>query len=63
MCFLPSAPKVPTMPERQAMQTPQDPVDARTSLNAMKRRGFFASIMTGPQGALGSPSVTTLGGG
>jgi hypothetical protein len=46
------------MPERQAVQAPQDPVDQRTSLNARRRRGFWASIMTSPQGVSGPPSVT-----
>lgn len=58
MCVIPKAPKVPTLPERQPVQAPQDPVDARTSLNASRRRGFWASIMTSPRGVSGPPSVT-----
>lgn len=56
-------PKIPPMVERQAMQAPDDPVDRRAGLNARRRRGMWAAIMTGPRGILGSPKVTGLGAG
>jgi hypothetical protein len=62
MCVFPKAPKIPVTPERQATQVPQDPMGNRTSLNARRRRGFWASIMTGPQGVSGPPSVTGTSG-
>lgn len=62
MCVFPKAPKIPALPERQAVQVPQDPVDARASLNTRRRRGFWASIMTSPQGAAGRPAVTGTSG-
>lgn len=49
---------MPVPVERQAMQVPQDPINTRTSLNAQRKRGFWASIMTSPQGVSGPPSVT-----
>ncbi len=58
-----SVPKTPPAVERQAVQTPQDPVDQRVGLNARRRRGMWASIMTSPRGVLGAPSVTALGAG
>ena len=63
MCVVPKAPKVPVMPERQAIQVPNDPTATRTSLNARMRRGVWASIMTGPQGVSGPPKVTGTGAG
>lgn len=57
MCLI-RAPKIPTPAERQAVQVPKDPHDRRTGLNALRRRGMWASILTGPQG-LGAPPVTT----
>lgn len=63
MCVLPKAPKIPATPERQAMQVPHDPIDRRTGLNARRRRGLWASIMTGPRGVAGPPSVTGTSGG
>ena len=58
MCVLPKAPKIPQVPERQAVQAPADPIDTRVGLNARKRRGMWASIMTSPRGVSGAPSVT-----
>lgn len=61
MCLF-SAPKIPAtppIPERQAVQAPQTAIDKRTGLNSRLRRGFWASIMTSPQGvAGGAPRVT-----
>ena len=62
MCVLPKAPKVPVLPERQQVQVPEQPADAPRSLNARRKRGFYASIMTSAQGAQGSPSVTGVPG-
>ena len=58
MCVFPKAPKPPVMPERQAVQVPQDSTDERAGLNSRRRRGFWASIMTSPQGVAGKPNVT-----
>lgn len=58
MCVIPSTPKIPTPVERQAVQVPQDPVDSRTGLSAQRKRGFWSSIMTSPQGVSGPPAVT-----
>lgn len=63
MCILPKAPKVPVLPERQAVQVPKDPTDARTGLNARRRRGMWASIFTSPQGVTAMPTVTGSGSG
>lgn len=58
MCVF-SKPKAPPPPaERQATQAPKDAVDERTGLSARRRRGFWASIMTSPQGVSGAPTVT-----
>lgn len=59
MCVVPKVPKVPVMPERQALQVPNDPTSQRTSINARMRRGLYASIMTGPQGVPGGPPKVT----
>lgn len=59
MCLIPHAPKIPTVPERQAVQTPQDPVDTRVGLNAKRRRGMWASIFTSPRGVQGAAPTTT----
>jgi hypothetical protein len=46
----------------QAMQAPKDLTPNKdASLN--RRRGFFASIFTGPQGITAAPTVTGSGGG
>jgi hypothetical protein len=59
MCVIPKAPKAPVIPERQAVQAPQDAVDQRTGLNARRRRGMWASIFTSPRGVVtGAPNVT-----
>ena len=64
----PPKPKDPApIPERQAMQLPDDGATSiRTDDIATRRRGMMATVMTGPSG-LGSPpsttaSSTTLGG-
>lgn len=59
ICVLPKTPKIPPVPERQAVQTPADPIDQRVGLNARKRRGMWASIFTSPRGVQGgAPTVT-----
>jgi hypothetical protein len=58
MCLI-RAPKIPTTPERQAMQVPKDPYDRRTGLNARRRRGMWASVLTGPLGLGTAPNVTS----
>lgn len=59
---MPKTPKVPTIPERQAVKLP----DAGAPIGkdaSMRRRAIMAGIMTSPQGVLGSPNVSkpTLG--
>jgi len=61
MCIVPKAPKIPPPVERQAQQPAQEPMDRRTGLHMRKRRGFWASIMTGPKGLTGLPRVTGSG--
>lgn len=56
--MIPRAPKVPTIPERQAVQTPVDAVSNRVGLNAKRRRGMWAAIMTSPRGTAGPPATT-----
>lgn len=47
------------VPERQAVQTPQDALDLTSGFNARRRRGLWASIMTSPQGISGGPPRVT----
>jgi len=58
MCVIPKAPKVPVPVERQAVQVPTTPADQAQGLNTRRRRGFWSSIMTSPQGVSGPPAVT-----
>lgn len=61
MCI--STPKVPTLPERQAVQLPDNGApEARLNLLARRRRGLYASILTSPQGALGNAHVSGVSG-
>lgn len=63
MCMF-SAPKIstpaPTPPvERQPVQVPKEMVNSADGKQLRRyRRGFWASIMTSPQGASGPVSVT-----
>lgn len=61
MC-LPKTPNVPTMPERQAIKLPDEGLEV-TRDSSKRRRAIMAGIITSPQGALGSPNVSspTLG--
>ena len=61
MCVFPKVPTIPQLPERQAVQAPQEPMLNGKSLSR-RRRGFWASIMTSPQGASGAPTVTGVSG-
>lgn len=64
MCVLPKAPKIPPQVERQAMQVPQEWAGSRAGgLNARRRRGLWASIMTSPKGIAGPPTVTGVSSG
>lgn len=58
MC-IPSAPDVPTVPERQAAKAP-DKGQTADRVDAAKRRrmSYAASILTSPQGVMGAPSTT-----
>ena len=54
-----SAPEPPPPPAaRQQMKTPQDSTPQGLSETLRNRRGFWASIMTSPQGVTGAPTVT-----
>jgi hypothetical protein len=61
MCFF-SAPKMPAAPQPAVMQPTQAPKDmtqkGKTSTDQLRRRGFWASIYTGPQGVAVSPMTT-----
>ena len=64
MCF--SAPKIAPPPppaQFQAMQAPKDLTAKKDGSRMNRRRGFFASIFTGPQGIASAPTVTGTGGG
>lgn len=58
-------PDVPTIPERQATQLPDNGSTAsQVDANAKRRRGLYASILTSPTGTMGAPNVSgtsTLG--
>jgi hypothetical protein len=59
MClFHPKTPDIPAPVERQMMQAPKMPNDGASGLNKKFRRGFWANVMTSPQGAPGQVSVT-----
>lgn len=67
MCFF-SAPKIPTPPQPaqfQPMQAPKDLTQGKAIRDALRRRGFMASIMNvgGAQGITSAPTVTGTGGG
>lgn len=63
MCISAKAPDVPTIPERQATKLPDMGATAdRTGLMARRRRGLYASILTSPQGALGTANVSGVTG-
>lgn len=65
MCIFSSA-KIPTPPAAasfQPTQTPKDLTNGKSTTNAMKRRGLFASIFTAPQGIAISPTTTGTAGG
>lgn len=58
MC-MPSTPDVPTVPERQAAKLPDNGSTAsRTGSATNRRHALMATILTGPGGALGSPTTT-----
>ena len=63
MCVsTPRAPDVPKLPERQAAKLPDNGSTApRADEIARRRRALMATVLTGPNGALGVPSTTSLG--
>lgn len=63
MCIgVPKAPDVPTLPERQSAKLPDNGSTApRADEAARRRRALMATVLTGPSGALGTPSTTSLG--
>jgi hypothetical protein len=63
MCL--SAPKIKPPPppaQMQSMQQPKDMSNVKGN-SALRRRGMWASIFTGPQGITSSPNVTGTSGG
>jgi hypothetical protein len=55
-------PDVPTVPERQASKLPDGGNTASRTQDALKRRrALMATVLTGPNGVLGNPSVTAQG--
>lgn len=65
MCFFstPTIPPPPVPAQFQAMQAPKDMTQGKTLRDTFRRRGFFASLFTGPQGITSAPKVTGTGGG
>lgn len=64
MCVSTPNQKIPTVPERQAIQQPDNGAPASSDTNnATRRRAIMAGLITGPQGVLGSPTTAkaTLG--
>jgi hypothetical protein len=64
MCF--SAPKIKPPPppaQMQSMQQPKDMSLTKGNSSALRRRGMWASIFTGPQGIASAPNVTGTSGG
>lgn len=51
-------PSVPSIPERQAAKQPQTAAADSSGDQRRKRMMYAASILTTPQGAMGSPNTT-----
>lgn len=63
MCVSAKAPEVPPIPERQSVRLPDNGATAaRSDFLAKRRRGLYASILTTPQGALGSANLSSASG-
>lgn len=62
MCSAPKIPRTPPPAQFQQMQAPKDTTQFRNG-RSLRRRGFWASVMTGPQGIARGPTVTGTGGG
>jgi hypothetical protein len=63
MCVSAKAPDVPAIPERQSVRLPDNgATQARSDASARRRRGLYASILTSPQGALGSANLSGVSG-
>lgn len=60
MCSAPKIKAPPPPAQFQAMQTPKD-LTSNKGGRSMRRRGFWASVMTGPSGLGGPPSTTGTG--
>lgn len=59
MCLAPKMPKPVAPAQMQAMQSPKDFTQNKgDTKDRLRRRGFYASIFTGPLG-LGSPPTVT----
>jgi hypothetical protein len=65
MCLFstPSIPPAPVPASFQPTQTPKDLTKGKSTTDAMKRRGLFASIFTAPSGIAISPITTGTTGG
>jgi hypothetical protein len=66
MCLF-SAPKIPAPPTPASFQPTQTPKDmtqgGKSTKDALRRRGLYASIFTGPQGIAAAPMTTGTTGG
>jgi hypothetical protein len=65
MCLFkaPKIPKTPPPAQMQSMQAPKDMINNKHgSMSRLRRRGMWASVMTGPSGVSGPPTVTGAGG-
>lgn len=56
MCGMPDPPPPPAA--RQMEKSPQDLSQGGLANSLRQRRGFWATIMTSPQGVTGAPGVT-----
>lgn len=64
MCM--GAPKIKAPPppaQMQRMQAPKDFTDPRNAGSRTRRRGLWASVLTGPQGIAAAPVTTGTAGG
>lgn len=63
MCSAPKIKAPPPPAQFQAMQTPKDLAQSSNGSRSMRRRGFWASVMTGPGGLASAPTTTGTSGG
>jgi hypothetical protein len=59
MCVSAKAPDLPSIPERQVVKLPDDGATGpRSDILARRRRGLYASILTSPNGSLGTANLS-----